>query len=149
MKAGYANRTVAIQWTERVIGEDMSTPPRKSILQSPVVLLLVVAALGAFAFTIFSPPPSYHRLGQPYLRSSLLVSRADFGADWPLTVESGVLSCIAPTRLVFEANQQRYAVNGTALGLPGIDSIWADEPSVAGVKKSIRPLIDTKVCEDH
>ena len=145
MKAGYANRTVAIQWTERVIGEDMSTPPRKSILQSPVVLLLVVAALGAFAFTIFSPPPSYHRLGQPYLRSSLLVSRADFGADWPLTVESGVLSCIAPSSVVFEANGRMYAVNGAAksqTGLAAINAIWADNPSVAGLKKILpRSLI--------
>ena len=148
MKAGYANRTVAIQWTERVIGDPMSTPPRKSILQSRVVLLLVMAALGAFAFTIYWPAPrSSPRSSSsgPFVPKSLLVSRADFGADWPLTVESGMLSCSGIRNVVFEANQQRYAVTGaakTALGLPGIDSIWADNPSVAGLKKILpRSLI--------
>lgn len=109
----------------------MSTPPpRKSMVRNPIFILLVVVALGAFAFTLLSNDGGSSSNAPVVTSDGLAVSRADFGADWPLTVESGVLSCIAPSSVVFEANGRMYAVNG------------ADNPSVAGLKKDIAPLVD-------
>ena len=124
----------------------MSTPPpRKSMVRNPIFILLVVVALGAFAFTLLSNDGGSSSNAPVVTSDGLAVSRADFGADWPLTVESGVLSCIAPSSVVIEANGRMYAVNGAAksqTGLAAIDAIWADNPSVAGLKKDIAPLVD-------
>jgi uncharacterized protein DUF2511 len=57
----------------------------------------------------------------------LEVSRADFGADWPLTVQSGTLNCEGAGAVTFTTNGTTYAVNGLASGMdewPEIDSIW-------------------------
>jgi Protein of unknown function (DUF2511) len=73
----------------------------------------------------------------------LEVSRADFGADWPLTVQSGTLNCEGAGAVTFTTNGTTYAVNGLASGMdewPEIDSIWANAPH--GLKKDIGPLID-------
>jgi Protein of unknown function (DUF2511) len=58
------------------------------------------------------------------------VSRADFGDDWPLTVESGLLCCRAG------------AVNGQAMGNKenlDVGPIWASGENAP--KKNIGPLI--------
>ena len=71
------------------------------------------------------------------------VSRADFGKDWPLTVESGTLKCEGGWAVTSTTNGTTYAVNGLASGMnqcPEIDPIWADAPQ--GLKKDIGPLID-------
>jgi hypothetical protein len=77
------------------------------------------------------------------------VSRADYGKDWPLTVESGTLHCEDPGAVTFTAdNGTTYWVNGTAgnqaktRGWADIRSIWADDPAYAGLKINIGPLID-------
>ena len=81
------------------------------------------------------------------------MSRADWGEEWPLTVDSGIVRCEAGTQVVFEANGETYAVNGTAMtqlpDLPRIDEIWADSPDIAGLKVDIGPVIDTglDLCE--
>ena len=95
------------------------------------------------------------------LRSNdgLLVS-SDFGTKWPLTVPYVVVKCKEKVvdgrtlQLVTLKDPQRdsFAVNGTAkahTNFPGIDSIWADDPSVAGLKISISPVIDAglELCE--
>jgi hypothetical protein len=72
------------------------------------------------------------------------VGRADFGKDWPLTVESGVLSCEGAGAVYFTTGGLRYAVNGLARGIhdaPDIDPIWAKDPSGTVPKKNIGPLI--------
>jgi hypothetical protein len=49
------------------------------------------------------------------------ISRADYGSDWPLTVDSGTLDCWGPGAVTFTTEDgTTYALNGTALG-------WADE----------------------
>jgi hypothetical protein len=84
---------------------------------------------------------------------SQTVSRADFGEEWPLTVDSGVLSCEGAGSVYFTADDgRRYAVNGTAMtagDAQRIDAIWADDPTGLSPKKNIGPLIDTglKLCE--
>lgn len=75
-----------------------------------------------------------------------LLTRDNFGADWPLTVDFGVVAC-ADGSVTFRApDGTKYAVNGTAQAqhraLPKIDAIWADDPDLDGVKINIAPVID-------
>ncbi len=59
------------------------------------------------------------------------VSRAEFGADWPLTIESGELRCELGV-VVFKApNGTDYAVNEQAVGAgyKDIEPIW--DPKIA------------------
>jgi hypothetical protein len=72
------------------------------------------------------------------------VSRTMLEDDWPLTVESGTLTCLEGRLLVFVTdNGKTYAVNGTAVGTkrwPQIREIAlpAEEP---GMIKSLQPLL--------
>jgi Protein of unknown function (DUF2511) len=81
------------------------------------------------------------------------VSRAEFGNAWPLTVESGTVSCEPPSSVVFtDDSGNRYAVNGTAMSAtdyPDIDAIWAPNPEIDGTKIDISPILDTglDLCE--
>jgi hypothetical protein len=82
--------------------------------------------------------------------NSIEVSRADFGTDWPLTVEGGVLACEGAGSVTFAAGGTTYAVNGMAETQDAgadIDPIWKDVGG--GLKKNIGPLIDRglELCE--
>jgi hypothetical protein len=69
------------------------------------------------------------------------VSRADFGADWPLTVESGTLSCFN-SAVTFATGGDVYALNGLASqegGWADVHAIWAKD-SLG--QKDMLPLID-------
>lgn len=41
------------------------------------------------------------------------ISKTDYGADWPFSIDGGVLKCDR-SAVLFLANGKRYAVNGTA-----------------------------------
>jgi len=75
------------------------------------------------------------------------VSRAQFRSDgkkWPLTVDSGTLSCESGSRITFTSGGTTYAVNGLAKGdhrWADIDPIWADDGSGLGLKVDIGDLI--------
>lgn len=43
-----------------------------------------------------------------------VVSRSDYGPDWPFTLDSGTLRCDAGNHVVFVANGRPYAINGSA-----------------------------------
>jgi hypothetical protein len=84
--------------------------------------------------------------------NSETVSRAGIGDQWPLTVDSGVLSCEGAGAVYFTADGTRYAVNGTAMTTEDaerITAIWADDPTGLSLKRNIGPLIDRglKLCE--
>ena len=85
-----------------------------------------------------------------------LLTRAAFGADWPLTVEEGTVSCEGISEglgeVYFSAEGTTYAVNGLAQGAsdgPDIDLIWADNPEIKGTKINIHPIIERglELCE--
>jgi len=67
-------------------------------------------------------------------------------ADWPLTVDSGVLKCAGSGgvgKVTIVVSGKPYALNGSAKGDKAnldIQSIWADE-GTAGLKRDIGPLI--------
>ncbi len=84
---------------------------------------------------------------------TVTVSKAGFGDNWPLTVDSGELACEGNAVTFKAPDGTRYAVNGTAqgsTGLPEIDPIWADNPDTTGLKINIGPLIDAglEVCDN-
>lgn len=75
-----------------------------------------------------------------------LLTRDDFGKDWPLTVNYVVVRCDSQSVIATAPDGKDYAVNGTAQShhpdLPEIDGIWADDPDVDGLKIDISPIID-------
>lgn len=78
------------------------------------------------------------------------VRREDFGENWPLTVDAGVVRC-QNGAVTFTSNGFNYDVNGTAMTKnrgKKIDEIWADDPKNAGLKINIGPIIDLglKLC---
>ncbi len=85
-----------------------------------------------------------------------VVTRSDFGDEWPLTVDSGVLRCEEGSAVVFkdDADGTVYAVNGMAqtwdLGVD-IEEIWADDPDIPEpeFRINIGPLLDAglDLCE--
>ena len=59
-----------------------------------------------------------------------LISRVDYGEDWPFTVEDGVLSCDL-SAVVFTTGGVSYGVNGRASGVGGyaeLAPIWREDP---------------------
>lgn len=79
------------------------------------------------------------------------VSRAEFGARWPLTVDSVELRCVAHSpslsALVFAHNSQIFTLNGIAagqakkMGWQAMGALWRDNPDIEGTKIPITPLI--------
>lgn len=82
------------------------------------------------------------------------VSAAQFGSDWPLTVDEGHLNCEGASAVTFtDPDGTTYAVNGTAqetADYPEIDAIWADSNDNFAPKKTIAPLINRglDLCEE-
>lgn len=78
------------------------------------------------------------------------ISRSDYGAEWPLTVERGTLRCEGAGAVVFVApDGTQYGVNGLAAEYEDIGPIWAANPTGMTPKMDISPLIDDggKLCE--
>lgn len=80
------------------------------------------------------------------------VTSADFGSDWPLTVDSGTLHCDGSDGIglaYITTSEGTFALNGTAKSrYDDIDPIWAAGDD--GIpKKDISPLIDAalKLCK--
>src|SRR5690348_10739187 len=71
---------------------------------------------------------------------SIEISKGQYGADWPFTVDRGRLRCDAGSNVVFVANDKTYAINGSAKGAAArngyqsVDPIWAFQPTEAPTK---------------
>jgi hypothetical protein len=93
----------------------------------------------------------FERLMSGHTHKHTLISRTDLGDAWPLTVDTGVLSCIGRKGVglvTFTVDGVTYAVNGLAKQggrWESIDAIWIDDPNIKvepPVKKNIGPLIE-------
>ena len=77
--------------------------------------------------------------------SSIEISENQFD-NWPLTVDSGTLTCRA-NMVTFSSGGKTYALNGIARsharrsGWSEIRPIWRDNPAIPGTKINIGPLI--------
>lgn len=60
----------------------------------------------------------------------ILITRKEYGEEWPFLVSKGVLECMPPGILTFKANNKTYAVNNLASsrGYTDIEEIWKDDP---------------------
>ena len=87
-----------------------------------------------------------------------LISRVDYGEDWPFTVEEGVLSCNL-SEVVFTAGGVSYGINGSAMGSGNyaeVEAIWRlaplgapAEPLTTVPEAERRQLFaDIAACED-
>ena len=80
---------------------------------------------------------------------SRIVRKADYGQDWPLTVDSAKL-CSRHHAVWVEVDGKRYGVNGTAKGILrhngyerlDLGEIWRDNPKFDGSKVSIHRLLE-------
>ena len=78
------------------------------------------------------------------------ITRADYGDAWPFTVEAGEVRCMnsrgpGSGDVVFIANGTTYAINGTAKATKqyaDVRPIWRDNPTIAGLKVSLQPILD-------
>lgn len=80
---------------------------------------------------------------------SRVVSRADYGASWPLTVDGGTLRCEGAGAVVFVGpDGTEYGVNGLAAQYADIGPIWAADPTGIAPKMDIGTLIQDgrKLC---
>lgn len=76
-------------------------------------IYIAVAVFAAQAFT------------QCAYANDKIVTRADYGAEWPFTVDKGILRC-SDNEVTFSTGGTEYAVNGSAksAGYSPMDSIW-------------------------
>ena len=105
----------------------------RSIARCALAIAVVTGCTGPTVST--ATPPGY-------------VTRTQFGAAWPLTVDSGVLRCEGGA-IVFRApDGHDYGVNGLAATYDDIGPIWAAEPKGITRKMNIGPLIEAgqKLC---
>lgn len=70
----------------------------------------------------------------PLIAGSKVISESQYGKNWPFTVKSGTLECLNGNIVVFHANGQTYAINGSADGVAGsrgykdLREIWRNNP---------------------
>lgn len=72
-----------------------------------------------------------------------VVSAADFGDQWPLTVDGGKIECLAGSAIVIRVASTTYQLNGAAAaqGFRDIDPIWKANPNPNIPKMNIGPLV--------
>lgn len=123
----------------------------KREIPSGLGLFLVVGAFIAMVWLcvrLVSGPPLpkevIENADKPAVPSnSKAVSQKDFGEAWPLTVESGVLTCKEGAVFFTSPDGSIYAINGTAGNRGGrdLEPIWKPNPEIPGTRISIGPLI--------
>ena len=87
-------------------------------------------------------PPSGSFTGVP-------VTRADFGDQWPFSVESGVAECQHRGRLaLLRVGEEQYPLNGRRMfGLADPFDIWLDDPNNLGEKMSLEAVAVVSIGE--
>ena len=77
------------------------------------------------------------------------MTRGEYGSEWPLLVDEALLSC-RDNAVYLRVDGVLYAVNGAALERRTkvsakdfrASGLWAPDPTIAGFKKSLGPVID-------
>lgn len=61
--------------------------------------------------------PGKHSMSEEPLSKGVEITKAEYGVEWPFTVDSGLLYCDAPgSNVVMLSNGKVYALNGRAMG---------------------------------
>ncbi|MFN8313911.1 MAG: DUF2511 domain-containing protein [Cyclobacteriaceae bacterium] len=75
-----------------------------------------------------------------------MIHKADYGKEWPFTVDKGVLKC-SSNQVLFIVNGKLYAINGTAQnlarskGYSALEEIWAYDSEEMTTRISIGRII--------
>lgn len=71
------------------------------------------------------------------------VAAAEYGEDWPFTVQQGTVDCLQGGAAIFRSEGKIYQLNGKAASLNylPLDPIWRDNPEIPGTKINIGPMI--------
>ncbi|QYJ05245.1 YebY family protein [Nocardioides panacisoli] len=79
------------------------------------------------------------------------VEAEDYGSDWPLTVESAILSCSPEGDLFVQINGRAFGLNTATVedADPGFRRVWAANPGNGGERMDLVPLIEDarELCE--
>ena len=87
-----------------------------------VLAALLVVSCSDEANRSATPDPSHATTvgeaeGQDQPGQGVLITKAEYGEDWPYTVDSGFLYCDPPgSNVVLKADGTVYALNGRAMG---------------------------------
>ena len=122
---------------------------------TPQLLVLLAAAL---ACTDVQPEEDTD-MEATVSRPARTITRADFGDEWPFTVDSGQLRCAASAVTFTTDDGRTYGVNGMALqrGFPEIHPIWSladdmpfDNPVTRLPERTRQTIFEAIVaCEDR
>ncbi len=95
------------------------------------------AVVGLFALLVFAALVS-----SP---SREVITKAEYGDRWPLTVDRGTVECVGAGAVLFHTAGETFAVNGLALSTTDhadIREIWIDSPAYPSLKINLSPVID-------
>lgn len=126
----------------------------KNIIKTLAGLFLFIVAFGLIA-SIIDPgimksdaeekpmAEDYQQEPEQQEPQGILVSREEFGDEWPFTVESGRVDCRQGGAAVFIVDNWVYQLNGVAAqkGYADLAPIWRDNPDIPGTKISVGPMI--------
>jgi len=91
-----------------------------------------------------SPTQTPSPIDTPLPQNEILITKEQYGDEWPFTVKQGVLSCENVSEVVLTADGVSFAINGTAKSAKkyqAVERIWADNPAIPGTKKSVGGII--------
>lgn len=73
----------------------------------------------------------------------VMITKEEYGDDWPFTSDEGRIECRRGGALVFVVRDFEYQLNGLAeqMGYTKINSIWRWHPDMPGVRVSLTPII--------
>lgn len=98
------------------------------------VFVFALIIIGLFACT---DPPTENGSSNEVANLPVSLDKSWPVDEWPLSVDSGVLSCLDDGSVVFEHGNTKYAINGfaTSRGYADIDPIWKapEEVKIDGV----------------
>lgn len=116
---------------------------RREVLKMLSTLCRLVACRASFALGLLCASLSCADPAPPTPRG-VEVTRAQYGDQWPFTVESGFVDCEPPGSAIFRTRLGTHGLNGLAKsrGVPDVRPIWRDDPNNPGLKVNIGAMID-------
>jgi hypothetical protein len=77
-------------------------------------------------------------IAAPVQAETITITAAEYGAEWPFTVNEGTLMCLPPGAVILKTRQGMYNINGLAMSHyernKDIREIWKPDPKIPGMK---------------
>ena len=83
----------------------------------------------------------------PAVAESVKVTKAEYGNDWPFTVDEGRIGCKQGIAPYFSVHGIQYALTGfgQSLGMKPLyptTALWRDDPAYPGTKVNLGPIME-------